>query len=38
MRGDGCSRVVGIDLDDLHDVENREELPGPEAVAPLEAR
>ncbi|HXY12591.1 MAG TPA: chromosome segregation protein SMC [Thermoplasmata archaeon] len=38
MRGDGCSRVVGIDLDDIHDVENRENVRGPEAAAPLEAR
>jgi chromosome segregation protein len=38
MRGDGCSRVVGIDLDDIHDVENRENVRGPEAAAPIEAR
>jgi len=38
MRGDGCSRVVGIDLDDIHDVESHEDLRGPEAVPPLEAR
>jgi chromosome segregation protein len=38
MRGDGCSRVVGIDLDDIHDVENRENVRGPEAAAPLEVR
>lgn len=38
MRGDGCSRVVGIDLDDIHDVEGRENVRAPEAVRPLEAR
>ena len=38
MRGDGCSRVVGIDLDDIHDVENRENVRGTEAAAPIEAR
>jgi chromosome segregation protein len=38
MRGDGCSRVVGIDLDDIHDVENRENARAPEAAPPLEAR
>ena len=38
MRGDGCSRVVGIDLDDIHDVESRENARAPEAVTPLEAR
>src|SRR5271157_1555093 len=38
MRGDGCSRVVGIDLDDIHDVESRENARAPEAAAPLEAR
>jgi chromosome segregation protein len=38
MRGDGCSRVVGIDLDDIHDVENRENARAPEAATPLEAR
>jgi len=38
MRGDGCSRVVGIDLDDIHDVETRENVRGPEAAAPVEAR
>ena len=40
MRGDGCSRVVGIHLDDIHDVEARENARAPEtAVAPLaEAR
>ena len=39
MRGDGCSRVVGIDLDDIHDVESRENARAPEAAAPpVEAR
>jgi len=38
MRGDGCSRVVGIHLDDIHDVENRENARAPEGPAPLEAR
>ncbi|MGP8075913.1 MAG: chromosome segregation protein SMC [Thermoplasmata archaeon] len=38
MRGDGCSKVVGIDLDDIHDVESRENARAPEAATPLEAR
>ena len=39
MRGDGCSRVVGIHLDDIHDVESRENARAPEGAAPaLEAR
>jgi chromosome segregation protein len=42
MHGDGCSRVIGIHLDDIHDVESREGARAPEpAVAspvPLEAR
>jgi chromosome segregation protein len=38
MRGDGCSRVVGIDLDDIHDVEGRENARAPEGAAPLEAQ
>jgi len=38
MRGDGCSRVVGIDLDDIHDVESRENARAPEAAGPMEAR
>ncbi len=38
MRGDGCSHVVGIHLDDIHDVENRENARAPEAPVPLEAR
>lgn len=33
MRGDGCSRVVGIHLDDIHDVEGRENARGPEELA-----
>ncbi len=37
MRGDGCSRVVGIHLDDIHDVESRENARAPEPPA-LEAR
>ncbi len=39
MHGDGCSRVVGIRLDDIHDVESREGAREPEPVAPVvEAR
>ena len=38
MRGDGCSRVVGIQLDDIQDVESRENARAPEAPAPIEAR
>jgi chromosome segregation protein len=41
MRGDGCSRVVGIHLDDIHDVESRDGARTPDAPlpnAPLEAR
>jgi chromosome segregation protein len=38
MRGDGCSRVVGIHLDDIHDVESRENARTPEGPTPLEAR
>ena len=30
MHGDGCSRVVGIHLDDIHDVEDREGARAPE--------
>ena len=37
MRGDGCSRVVGIHLDDIHDVESRENARAPEPAA-LEAK
>ena len=33
MRGDGCSRVIGIHLDDIHDVESRENARGPEELA-----
>jgi chromosome segregation protein len=41
MRGDGCSRVVGIHLEDIHDVEARDgaraaDAPAPNA--PMEAR
>ncbi len=39
MHGDGCSRVVGIRLDDIHDVESREGAREPEAAPPVvEAR
>ncbi|MGB6501519.1 MAG: chromosome segregation protein SMC [Thermoplasmata archaeon] len=38
MRGDGCSRVVGIQLDDIQDVESRENAQAPEAPAPVAAR
>ena len=38
MRGDGCSRVVGIRLDEIQDVESRENARAPEAPAPVEAR
>ena len=39
MHGDGCSRVIGIHLDDIHDVESREGARQPEVSAPaLEAR
>ncbi len=39
MRGDGCSRVVGIHLDDIHDVESRENARAPEGATPtVEAR
>ncbi|MGA9840311.1 MAG: chromosome segregation protein SMC [Thermoplasmata archaeon] len=39
MHGDGCSRVVGIHLDDIHDVESREGAHAPDAAPPLlEAR
>jgi chromosome segregation protein len=39
MHGDGCSRVIGIHLDDIHDVEAREGARAPDAVPPaLEAR
>ncbi len=37
MRGDGCSRVVSLRLDDIHDVEARENARGPDAVPTLEA-
>jgi chromosome segregation protein len=35
MHGDGCSRVVGIHLDDIHDVESREGARAPDAAPPL---
>ncbi|MGA8542549.1 MAG: chromosome segregation protein SMC [Thermoplasmata archaeon] len=39
MHGDGCSRVIGIQLDDIHDVESREGARAPEpTTAALEAR
>jgi len=39
MHGDGCSRVVGIHLDDIHDVESREGARAPDPAPPLvEAR
>ncbi|MGA8303175.1 MAG: chromosome segregation protein SMC [Thermoplasmata archaeon] len=39
MHGDGCSRVIGIRLDDIHDVESREGARAPETAPPaLEAR
>jgi chromosome segregation protein len=38
MRGDGCSRVVGIHLDDIHDVESRENARAVEGPIPVEAR
>ncbi len=39
MRGDGCSHVIGIHLDDIHDVESREGARAPEATPPaLEAK
>ncbi len=38
MRGDGVSRVVSLTLDDIHDVEARENARGPEAAQTLEAQ
>jgi chromosome segregation protein len=41
MRGDGCSRVVGIHLEDIHDVEARDGARAADAPAPnspMEAR
>ncbi|HYB77763.1 MAG TPA: AAA family ATPase, partial [Thermoplasmata archaeon] len=39
MHGDGCSRVIGIHLDDIQDVESREGARTPEVAPPaLEAR
>jgi chromosome segregation protein len=34
MRGDGCSRVVGMHLDDIQDVEDRSSGEGPSGPAP----
>jgi chromosome segregation protein len=34
MHGDGCSRVIGIHLDDIHDVESREGARAPESTPP----
>ncbi len=34
MRGDGCSRVIGLHLDDIHDVESREGARTPDAAMP----
>ncbi|HTS32621.1 MAG TPA: chromosome segregation protein SMC [Thermoplasmata archaeon] len=36
MRGDGCSRVIGLHLDDIHDVEAREGARAPDATLPNE--
>jgi chromosome segregation protein len=36
MRGDGCSRVIGLHLDDIHDVEAREGARAPDASLPNE--
>jgi chromosome segregation protein len=39
MHGDGCSRVIGIHLDDIQDVESREGARAPEVAPPaVEAR
>jgi chromosome segregation protein len=38
MRGDGCSRVVGLKLDEIQDVESRDNAPAPEGARPLEAQ
>jgi chromosome segregation protein len=38
MRGDGCSRVVGIRLDEIQDVESRDNARAPEGPAPEEPR
>jgi chromosome segregation protein len=38
MRGDGCSRVVGLHLDDIHDVESRDGARSPDAPQALEAQ
>ncbi len=38
MRGDGCSRVVSLRLDEIQDVEDRENAGGPAAPRPVEAQ
>ena len=39
MRGDGCSRIVGLSLDEIKDVDEREGASGPTPTPPaLEAR
>jgi chromosome segregation protein len=38
MRGDGCSRVVGIRLEEIQDVESRENARAPEGPRPMEAQ
>ena len=38
MRGDGCSRVVGLGLDEIKDVDEREIASAPRATPPMEAR
>jgi chromosome segregation protein len=38
MRGDGCSRIVGIHLDEIQDVESRENAAAPEGPKPVEAQ
>jgi chromosome segregation protein len=38
MRGDGCSRVVGIRLEEIQDVESRENAQAPEGPKLVEAR
>jgi chromosome segregation protein len=38
MRGDGCSRVVGLTLDEIQDVETRENAAAPEPARLLEAQ
>ncbi len=38
MRGDGCSRVVGLTLDEIQDVESRDNAAAPEPARPMEAQ